>query len=223
MVNDPVLRTLSLDDRTDYARMLHRAFNTWYAARGWPSDYFRCSPDQAGIFLDIYEDISPGRNVAAFDPQSGAMMGACFYHPREHHVSLGIMAVNPDFFRRGVGRQLVNHIIGFTESGRYPALRLIGSAMNMDSFSLYNRAGFIPRGGYHDMVLPVPASGLHVHYPLRDHVRGATLAVGMPWQHWKWISAALPVTATTAMPSKIREGRCTPWSTKVMTVPLTAA
>lgn len=176
MTIDPSLRTLTHDDRADYARMLHRAFNTWYASRGWPSDYFGCAPDQAGIFLDIYEDISPGQNIAAFDPKSGAMIGACFYHPREHHVSLGIMAVNPDYFRQGVGRKLVNHIVDFTESGRYPALRLVSSAMNMDSFSLYNRAGLVPRGSYHDMVLRVPAGGLQVHYPLRDRVRAATLA-----------------------------------------------
>lgn len=176
MTIDPILRALTHDDRADYARMLHRAFNTWYASRGWPSDYFGCAPGQAGIFLDIYEDISPGRSIAAFDPNSGAMMGACFYHPREHHVSLGIMAVNPDYFRQGVGRKLVNHIVDFTESGRYPALRLVSSAMNMDSFSLYNRAGLVPRGSYHDMVLRVPAGGLHVHYPLRDRVRDATLA-----------------------------------------------
>ena len=170
-----LLRPLTEDDRSIYANMLHRAFNTWYGARGWP-DYFGCTPEQAGIFLDIYNDISPGRSVAAFDPNSGEIMGACFYHPREHHVSLGIMSVNPDYFKRGVGRALVNHIVNFTEAKQYPALRLVGSASNMDSFSLYNRSGFVPRGSYHDMVIAVPAEGLAVDYPLRKQVRDATLA-----------------------------------------------
>ncbi len=170
-----LLRTLTEDDRYAYALMLHRSFNSWYGAHGWPSDYFGCAPEQAGIFLDIYNDISPGSSVAAFDPHSGKLMGACFFHPREHHVSLGIMSVNPDYFRRGVGRILVDHIVAFTESNRYAALRLVSSAMNMDSFSLYNRSGFIPRGSYHDMVLPVPVAGLQVHYPLRDQVRDAVL------------------------------------------------
>jgi len=171
-----LLRPLTDDDRNAYSHMLHRAFNTWYGARGWPSDYFGCTPEQAGIFLDIYGDISPGRSVAAFDPGSGEIMGACFYHPREHHVSLGIMSVSPDYFRRGVGRAMVNHIVDFTESNQYPALRLVGSAINMDSFSLYNRSGFVPRGSYHDMVIAVPAEGLAVDYPLRKQVRDATLA-----------------------------------------------
>lgn len=168
-----LLRPLTDDDRNDYAVMLHRSFNTWYGAHGWPSDYFGCAPEQTGIFLDVYNDISPGGSIAAFDPNNGRLMGACFFHPREHHVSLGIMSVDPDYFQRGVGRALVNHIVDFTESHQYASLRLVSSAMNMDSFSLYTRSGFIPRGSYHDMVLPVPIAGLQVLYPLRDQVRDA--------------------------------------------------
>jgi ribosomal protein S18 acetylase RimI-like enzyme len=171
-----LLRPLTDEDRNAYALMLHRSFNIWYGAHGWPSDYFRCAPEQTGVFLDIYNDISPGSSIAAFDSGSGQLMGACFYHPREHHVSLGVMSVNPDYFRRGVGRALVNHIVDFTDSHRYPALRLVSSAMNMDSFSLYNRSGLIPRGSYHDMVLAVPIAGLQLRYPLRDQVRDAGLA-----------------------------------------------
>jgi hypothetical protein len=55
-------------------------------------------------------------------------------------------------------------------------LRLVGSAINMDSFSLYNRSGFVPRGSYHDMIVAVPPTGLAVIYPLREQVRDATLA-----------------------------------------------
>jgi len=58
--------------------MLHRFFNTWYGAHGWPSDYFRCAPELAGIFLDIYNDISPNCSIAAFDSNSGKLMGSCF-------------------------------------------------------------------------------------------------------------------------------------------------
>ncbi|WP_333873849.1 GNAT family N-acetyltransferase [Methylobacter sp.] len=171
-----LLRQLTDDDRGAYVHMLHRSFNIWYSSHGWPSDYFACAPEQVGIFLDIYNDISPGGNIAAFDPDTGKLMGACFFHPREHHVSLGIMSVNPDYFQRGVARALVDYIVDFTESHQYPALRLVGSAMNMDSFSLYNRSGFIPRCSYHDMVLPVPIAGLQVHYSLRDQVREAVSA-----------------------------------------------
>lgn len=38
-----------------------------------------------------------------------------------------------------MGRALVNAIIDFTDASGYTVLRLVSSAMNMDSFSLYNR------------------------------------------------------------------------------------
>lgn len=100
-----LLSPLTDDDHSAYSHMLQRAFNTWHCARGWPTDYFGCTPEQGGIFVD------------------------------------------------------------FTESNQYPALCLAGSAINMDSFSLYNTSGFVPRGSYHDMAIAVPATGLAVDYP----------------------------------------------------------
>jgi hypothetical protein len=101
-------------------------------------------------------------------------MGASFYHPREHHVSLGIMAVDPAYFGHGVGMRLVKHIIHFTESNRYASLRLVGSACNMNSFSLYNRAGFVPRVVHQDMVVPMPALGLRQSTSLAERVHDAS-------------------------------------------------
>ncbi|MBI5387528.1 MAG: GNAT family N-acetyltransferase [Verrucomicrobia bacterium] len=170
-----VLRSMTQEDVPAYGRMLKRAFNTWYWNHGWGQDYFQCDERELGIFWDIYRQISPGHCFVAVEPDSGALMGACFYHPREHHVTLGIMAVEPDHFRRGVGKQLVNRIIEFTESHGYAALRLVGSACNMNSFSLYNRAGFVPRVTYQDMVVRVPASGLEQSSPLDARVRGASV------------------------------------------------
>ncbi len=131
-----ILRPLTRDDRDQYAQMVHRAFNTWYGSRGWPADYFGCAPEQAGIFLDIYEDISPGGSVAAFDPHKGDMMGACFSHPREKHVSLDVMSVNRDYFKRGIGRALVNHIIAFSDTNQYPALRPVFVASSSSLMSV---------------------------------------------------------------------------------------
>jgi GNAT superfamily N-acetyltransferase len=100
-------------------------------------------------------------------------MGSCFYHPREHHVSLGIMNVHPNYFGRGVGRALVDYIIEYTERGGFRALRLIQSALNLDSFSLYNRAGFVARCAYQDMVIAVPSVGMKASVPGVECVRDA--------------------------------------------------
>jgi GNAT superfamily N-acetyltransferase len=160
MKDSIILRPLNNSDVIEHANLLYSSFNTWYWNHGWGKDYFACRPDETAIFYQIYNDLTPGCSIAAFDRINEKMMGACFYHPREHHVSLGIMSVHPDYSGRGVGRQLVNYILDFTRQHNFKSCRLVSSAINMDSFSLYNRAGFIPRVMYHDMVIHVPADGL---------------------------------------------------------------
>lgn len=169
------LRPLNDEDREEYGIMLHSAFNTWYKNHGFQGDYFACTPDDAAIFYDIYNDLNPGCSVAVFDTETDKLAGACFYHPREHHMSLGIMSVHPDYFECGVGRLLVDAILEKLSDHKLSALRLVSSAVNMDSFSLYNRSGLVPRVSYNDMILSVPTTGLDVSVPGEDRVRSATL------------------------------------------------
>jgi GNAT superfamily N-acetyltransferase len=168
-----LLRPLRDSDRADHAGMLYVAFNDWYWKHGWGKAYFPCSSLETAIFYDVYNDLGPGSSVAAFDRGTGRMMGASFYHPRETHVSLGIMAVHPDYGRRGVGRCLVDYILRFTRENNYTACRLVGSAINIDSLSLYSRAGFLPRVTYHDMVIAVSDDALGLAVDHGDQVRDA--------------------------------------------------
>lgn len=86
------------------------------------------------------------------------------------------MSVHPNYGGRGVGRRLVS-LFDLTTERQYQSCRLVSSAINMDSFSLYNRAGFIPRVVYHDMVINVPANGMgEIHVEGEDRVRDATAA-----------------------------------------------
>src|SRR5205085_986350 len=112
-------------------------------------------------------------SVVAENPRSGRIMGSCFYHPRATHVSVGIMNVHPNYFGQGVARALLQHIIDYTERKGYKPLRLTSSALNLDSFSLYNRAGFVPRAAFQDMFVSVPAGGLNQSVPGIDRVRDA--------------------------------------------------
>jgi hypothetical protein len=50
-----------------------------------------------------------------------------------------------------VARTLLHEIVA--RAGERP-VRLVSSAMNLDSYSLYTRAGFVPREMYQDMYLP---------------------------------------------------------------------
>lgn len=160
MSDNFTLRPIQDFEKSEYADMLYGSFNFWYWKHGWGKDYFCCASQETSIFYELYNDLTPGCNVAAFDKDTGRMTGACFYHPREYHVSLGIMCVHQNYCRKGVGRLLVNHILDFTRRNDYKSCRLISSAINMDSLSLYNRSGFIPRVTYHDMVIKVPDDGL---------------------------------------------------------------
>jgi len=112
--------------------------------------------------------------VVAQNASTGRLMGSCFYHPRETHVGLGIMNVHPNYFGLGAGRALLRHITDFSDEAGLP-VRLTHSALNLDSFSLYNRAGFVPRLAYQDMILKVPAGALL--YPPADgeRLRDATV------------------------------------------------
>jgi GNAT superfamily N-acetyltransferase len=163
------------DDRFEVAELIYASINVWYQQHGL-SPIFVGGPRVTEVFYEVYNALEPGCTVVAEHPDTGRLMGSCFYHPRKHHVSLGIMNVHPNYFGQGVGRALLQHIIDFTDRHGYKALRLTQSALNLDSFSLYNRAGFVPRHAYQDMVLAVPPQGLSHSAVGTDRVRAATLA-----------------------------------------------
>src|SRR5256885_2186878 len=103
--------------------------------------------------------LDPGCCIVAEHPETGRLAGSCFYRARETHCSLGIMTVHPVYFGTGVGKALLAQILEYARTEEKP-LRLVSSAVNLDSFSLYTRAGFVPRHAYQDMFLPVPSGGL---------------------------------------------------------------
>jgi GNAT superfamily N-acetyltransferase len=149
------LQRLDASHRDDLARLIHASLDAWYRTRlgmdrfGREWEPFRLAPD-------IYESLDPGCCVGAFD-DSGNLIGSAFYHPRETHVGVGVVSVHPQSFGRGVARALMEEIIRL--AGDKP-LRLVSSAMNLDSFSLYTRLGFVPQMSIQAVTLSVPADGL---------------------------------------------------------------
>ncbi len=168
------LRTICPEDCSEVAELIYSSINVWYQTHGAPA-IFHGGPQVTEIFYDVYNDLTPDRNVIAVNDKSGRIMGSCFYHPRKHHVSLGIMTVHPNYFGCGVGGALLRHIIDFTDEHNYSALRLTQSALNVDSFSLYNKAGFVPRYAYQDMLVSVPDAGGNWHHDYDDRVRDAVM------------------------------------------------
>jgi GNAT superfamily N-acetyltransferase len=168
------LRPATPEDRHEVAALICVSTNYWYRASGRPA-VFCNGPDSTTLFFDVYEALDPGCCVVAADPASGHLMGSCFYHPRETHVSLGIMNVHPNYFSRGVAGGLLRFILDVADRQQKP-VRLVSSAMNLDSYSLYTRAGFVPRRAFQDMMLTVSADGLRQSVNgLERQVRPATL------------------------------------------------
>ena len=173
-MSDFALKPLTPDLWSQVAGLIHHSTNAWYRKRGC-ADVFPGPEQDCQLFCEVYEELDPGCCLIAIDQESGRLAGSCFYHPRETHISLGIMNVHPDYFQRGVGSRILRHVVDLADRENKP-MRLISSALNLDSFSLYNRAGFRPRMVFQDMLLTVPETGLDVPVPRADRVRPATLA-----------------------------------------------
>jgi GNAT superfamily N-acetyltransferase len=163
------------EDRAEVAELICVSTNAWYQKRGLPP-VFPAGPEPTEIFYDVYEVLDPGCGLVAENPRTKRLMGSCFYHPREHHVSLGIMNVHPNYFGRGVAAALVKHIVDFADGRGYRAVRLTSSALNLDSYSLYTRAGFVPRSAYQDMIMQIPESGFAYRVQEEGRVRPAVEA-----------------------------------------------
>ena len=155
---EPRLRNMQGDDWPAVGELIHASINCWNQMHALPP-IFLGEPSATQVFCRLYEDLDPGCCLLAEHSDTGRLMGSCFYHPRDTHVSVGIMNVHPAYFGRRVGSALMRAIIDIAERQDKP-LRLVSSALNLDSFSLYTRHGFVPRQTYQDMLLNVPDTGL---------------------------------------------------------------
>ena len=157
------------DERNQVAILIHLSTNHWYQEnRGF--DVFPGEALNCRLFTDVYEDLDPGCCLVA-ETDDGKIVGSCFYHPRETHVSLGIMNAHPEAAGLGVARQLLSAVI--KKAAGMP-VRLVSSAMNLDSYSLYTKAGFTPQAIYQDMQFPT-APDLSSPPSASGTVREATL------------------------------------------------
>ena len=173
MVDEFAIRPMEQDEWLEVAELIHLSTNYWYQAnRG--ARIFSCPPEGCVWFCKVYEALDPGCCLTARERRTGRLVGSCFYHPRPTHVSLGIMNAHPSYAGRGVASRLLDDVVEIAKEQGKP-VRLVSSAMNLDSFSLYNRSGFVPRQLYQDMILPKGVAVVAAP-ALAGEVREATLA-----------------------------------------------
>ena len=166
------VRTMEQSEREEVAALIYDSTNAWYKKnRG-----FIAFGDVAGArqIVDTYELLDPGCTLVVYDDVQKRLAGSCFYHPRPTHVSLGILNSHPDYAGQGAAKMLAARIAEIAAEQRKP-LRLVSSAMNLDSFSVYSRIGFVPTEFFQDTVLTVPADGVAVPVPDGFQLRSAVL------------------------------------------------
>lgn len=166
------IRPIRPADRWALAELIYVSINHWYQTHGMPP-IFRGGPAVTDVFYQVYQALDPDCALVAEHRETGRLMASCFYHPRPRHVSLGIMNAHPAYFGSGAAKAILGEIIDFAGHESLP-LRLTQSALNLDSYSLYTRAGFVPRCAYQDMILSVPESGVDAHLSRTGEVRPAT-------------------------------------------------
>ena len=166
-----LLRPMTAEDFSAVAELIYHSTNAWYEQH-FGRRVFTCEPSDASVFCAVYDAIDPGQAVVVEDTDTGALAGSCFVHPRPTHVSLGILNTAPQFAGRGVARMLVRHVTDLADRLDLPT-RLVSSAMNLDSYSLYNRSGFVVTGFFQDMLVTVPEAGLETP-AYTGRVRAAT-------------------------------------------------
>lgn len=165
-------RSMKRDEWHEVAELIHGSTNSWYVANG-KNPIFNGPPSDALLFCELYEALDPGCCILAVCRESGKIAGSCFYHPRTTHVSIGIMNVHSDFFGKGIAGSLLSRITSFAEEKKLP-FRLISSAQNLDSFSLYTKKGFVPFLSFQDLFIKVPTNGLSlIEIPNDESIREA--------------------------------------------------
>ncbi len=160
------------EEADQVAELIFQSTNYWYEASGH-SRIFQGNWQDCRLFADVYEDLDPGCCLVQVSGKD-TIIGSCFYHPRETHLSLGIMNTHPAFGRKGVAKALLQTIIEIADLRSLP-LRLVSSAFNLDSFSLYTRQGLAPFALYQDMAVAVPQGGFNVNPPPGIRIRPAKI------------------------------------------------
>ncbi len=152
------LRRMTPADRRKVAGLICLSTNYWYEVnRGMR--IFPGGPEGTTFHFDVYHALPGSYGLVAEHSATGELGASCFVHVRPTHVSLGIMNVHPNYFGQGLARRILGAIT--TEADRLgKPVRLVSSAMNLDSFSLYTKAGFTPYAAFQDMMVRVPAEGI---------------------------------------------------------------
>lgn len=139
------------------AALLHRSLVHWYERNLRQGERFGTSHLPFLHFPALYRNLDPEHCLGAWSKNQ--LVGVAFIHPRETHISAGIIATDPEHAGSGIAKRLLAKACELADSLALP-LRLVSSLLNLDSFSLYSRHGFQPVAIYQDIQIHIPDEGL---------------------------------------------------------------
>ncbi len=167
------VRVMQPEDRKAVAGLICLSTSVWYQSHlGIPR--FPYGPQSTELYYEVYHSLPGSSGIVVVDDYSGQIIGSCFQHLRPTHIALGIMNVHPSYASKGIASALLKNIVATAEALGKP-IRLVSSALNLDSFSLYNRQGFLPYSLYQDVRFAVPKTGYPLDFPAASRVRPGRL------------------------------------------------
>ncbi len=132
------LRAGTPQDAEAAGRICHQAFTAVATAHGYPSDF---PASEIGIGLMTMLLSHPGFYSVVAE-RDGAMVGSNFLDERSSIAGVGPITVDPTVQEVGIGRLLMQHVLDRAAERRFAGVRLLQSAYNTRSLSLYARLGF---------------------------------------------------------------------------------
>jgi GNAT superfamily N-acetyltransferase len=168
------IRRATADDAPTCGRICYEAFANINRQHNFPPDF---PAAEAGIGLMGMLFSHPGFYcvVAELD---GRLVGSNCLDQRSIIAGVGPITVDPDIQNRGVGRMLMQAVLGRAREREFPGVRLLQSAFHNRSLSLYTKLGFDARepvSVMQGLPLRVAIEGCHVRAAVEEDIEAASL------------------------------------------------
>jgi predicted N-acetyltransferase YhbS len=135
---DVVVRTATLEDVPECARICYAAFSTINAAHGFPCDF--PGVEAAAGFLAMLFAAPDFYCVVA--ESEGRIVGSNCLDERSTISGVGPITVDPSVQSAGVGRKLMQAVMDRAEEQGAAGIRLVQAAFHCRSLALYASLGF---------------------------------------------------------------------------------
>jgi predicted N-acetyltransferase YhbS len=135
---ETVLRPAVPEDAEPCGRICWDAFTTLAERHGFPSDF---PAPEVGIGVIEFLTQHPGFYGVVAE-RDGRVVGSNFLDERSPIAGVGPLTVDPAVQDAGIGRRLMLDVLARAEAQGFGGVRLLQSAYNVRSLSLYAKLGF---------------------------------------------------------------------------------